>query len=474
MDYRIVIGIVISIFIILLSVIFIIILFQKRNQFPYIYFNSFWERIILVLIVFSQIFCLFYNFIRNEKLFLFYKIIKILIVDVLICIAIIARSYNIYCLVYNNYLIISQNNYFQIDIKNKKGEKIFNENYQNQFIHFKLFLGIGLVMVILSFIIIKLSNDFTLFYQSYNNDEYQIFYLLLYSHFIYFVILISLFLIYSLISKNPIPKDKYFCKKEIIFLIIIIFLSTSIKILIILIINKQINLNLSLILDSIFNSLITLLYSILVIKRNRFFKGEDLLSLNKNDLDYFLSKELRFKIFYRYIFNKHIKSLKYLMFYVNYYNYQEILSTSNKKINSIYNENKNKKKINISSSFDVSLGTIEEETIESYKEKIRQKAKEIYDDFFNENNSKNSSMIIEFPIDMSENVLESYNNNFNGNNNDKIFDDPFSWVKEKLIKIFDEYINSIDEIAKMKKILFFIDCFEENDSPNNHFIDIND
>ena len=75
---------------------------------------------------------------------------------------------------------------------------------------------------------------------------------------------------------------------------------------------------------------------------------------------------------------------------------------------------------------------------------------------------------------MSENVLESYNNNFNGNNNDKIFDDPFSWVKEKLIKIFDEYINSIDEIAKMKKILFFIDCFEENDSPNNHFVDIND
>ena len=40
--------------------------------------------------------------------------------------------------------------------------------------------------------------------------------------------------------------------------------------------------------------------------------------------------------------------------------------------------------------------------------------------------------------------------------------------------IFNEYSSSSDEMEKMKKILFFIDCFEENDSPNNHFVDIND
>ena len=473
MDYEIIIGIAISILIILFSGIFIFILFQKRNQFPYIHFNSFWERIILFLIIVNQIFCLFYNVVGNKKLFLFYKSFKILIFDVLICIAMIARSYNIYCLVYNNYIIIPQNNYFQFDIKQKKGEKIFNENYENQFIYFKFFFVIGLIIVILSFIIIKLSNEFNLFYKQNNNDNYEILYLILYSHFIYFMILISLFLIYCSINKNPIPKDKYFCLKEILIFNLIIFFNTSIKVFIILMINKHINTNLSLILDSIFNILILLSYLILIRKRNEFSEGEDLLSLNPNDLDYFLSKELRFKIFYRYIFNKHIKSLKYLMFYVNYYNYQQIIYTSNKKIESIYKENKNKKKNNLSSSFDISLGKIEEETIESYKEKIRQKAKEIYDDFFNENNSKNSSMIIEFPIDMNEMVLKSYNNNFIGNNTEKIFDNPFDWVKDKLIKIFNEYISSIDEISKMKKILFFIDCFEENDSQNNNFVDLN-
>ena len=61
MDYEIIIGIAISILIILFSGIFIFILFQKRNQFPYIHFNSFWERIILILVFINQIYCLIYN-----------------------------------------------------------------------------------------------------------------------------------------------------------------------------------------------------------------------------------------------------------------------------------------------------------------------------------------------------------------------------------------------------------------------------
>ena len=61
MDVEIIIGIVISIFIILFSVIFFFILFNKRNQFPYFHFNSFWERIILILVFINQIYCLIYN-----------------------------------------------------------------------------------------------------------------------------------------------------------------------------------------------------------------------------------------------------------------------------------------------------------------------------------------------------------------------------------------------------------------------------
>ena len=133
-----------------------------------------------------------------------------------------------------------------------------------------------------------------------------------------------------------------------------------------------------------------------------------------------------------------------------------------------------KKKHKRTNSDEIILEKSEEEIIDLNEEKIREKAKQIFLDYFGNVNISNSSDIefnpaIEFPIDIYEKVQESYNANFNGNQNDKIFNDAFGWIKEKLISIFNEYSSSSDEMEKMKKILFFIDCFEANENKNDEF-----
>jgi hypothetical protein len=72
-------------------------------------------------------------------------------------------------------------------------------------------------------------------------------------------------------------------------------------------------------------------------------------------------------------------------------------------------------------------------------------------------------MIIEFPIDIYEKVNNAYDLDFNIKDIDNIFNEAFGWVKEKLIIVFKEYSNNSNELEKMKKIIFFIDCFEENE-----------
>jgi hypothetical protein len=472
MTYGQIIGIVISGIIILISGILILFLFLKRKQFPYIHFNSFWERVVLSLVCLSQIYCLIYHIIDSNMFYVF-KGIKILIVDVLICISIIARAYNINCLIYNNYLIISQNFYEIVNyIKKENGEMIFTQNYRKNFIHLKFFTILGLFFIIIPFSSIK---NFTLiFYFFYEKNEQSIkafYFSIYYSHIIYLLILSSLSIIYSLIKKYPINQDKFYCISEIKHLIRIIFVSSSIKTFIIVIFIQNsgfLGKDISLFIDSIFNCFILILYSTLTIIRNKNFTEKNSL-LNIEDIDIFLSTEIRFKIFQNYISKKHEKSLKLLKFYADYYNYHQIVYKSKQKIKSLYNEKMHERTY----SDEIILEKNEEEIIDSNEEKIREKAKQIYLDYFSNVNISNSNdkefnSIIEFPIDIYEKVQESYNANFTGIQNDKIFNEAFGWIKEKLMYIFNEYSSSSDEMEKMKKILFFIDCFEANENENKN------
>ena len=119
------------------------------------------------------------------------------------------------------------------------------------------------------------------------------------------------------------------------------------------------------------------------------------------------------------------------------------------------------------SDVDISLNQNELFSIEKEEELIREKAKRIYNDYFGNinisNQSKGIDMIIEFPIDIYEKVNNAYDLDFNIKDIDNIFNEAFGWVKEKLIIVFKEYSNNSNELEKMKKIIFFIDCFEENE-----------
>ena len=119
------------------------------------------------------------------------------------------------------------------------------------------------------------------------------------------------------------------------------------------------------------------------------------------------------------------------------------------------------------SDVDISLNQNELFSIEKEEELIREKAKRIYNDYFGNINissqSKGLDMIIEFLIDIYEKVNNAYALDFNIKDIDNIFNEAFGWVKEKLIIVFKEYSNNSNELEKMDKIIFFIDCFEENE-----------
>ena len=476
---KIIIVFITSIIILLPSIILLIYLFIKKNKYPYIHINSFWERYLIMLIIFEQIFSIYYNLFIDEKIDLFYimKEIKVYILDILINITIIARVYNIYLLIFNNYLLISGKiiyNSDEFDEKEKK-EKLFSKNYNKNFINLKLILIIKLIYIlIIVFLLIIYYNNFLEFVKFFYKEKITISIKLTLYHLniIYLNILFIISTIYKKIKKYNIKKDKFYCIKEVHYLLILTYINSTIKLIIFLIYVDNSKLS-KIILDSIFNFLYIILFSILTLKRIKIFKAKHYLSII-DDIDLFLSTGIRFNRFQKYISKKYEDSLKLLSFYADYNSYKQIIFSYNKKVKLLY---KNKKKSiskdnrNSISDVDISLNQNELFSIEKEEELIREKAKRIYNDYFGNinisNQSKGIDMIIEFPIDIYEKVNNAYDLDFNIKDIDNIFNEAFGWVKEKLIIVFKEYSNNSNELEKMKKIIFFIDCFEENEYKNN-------
>ena len=472
---KIIIVFITSIIILLPSIILLIYLFIKKNKYPYIHINSFWERYLIMLIIFEQIFSIYYNLFIDEKIELFYimKEIKVYILDILINITIIARVYNIYLLISNNYLFISGKiiyNSDEFDEKEKK-EKLFSKNYNKNFINLKLILIIKLIYIlIVVFLLTIYYNNFLEFVKFFYKEKItvSIKLTLYYLNIIYLNILFIISTIYKKIKKYNIKKDKFYCIKEVHYLLILTYINSTIKLIIFLIYVNNSKLP-KIILDSIFNFLYIILFSFLTLKRIKRFKAKHFLSII-DDIDLFLSTRIRFNRFQKYISKKYEDSLKLLSFYADYNSYKQIIFSYNKKVKLLY---KNKIKSismnnrNSISDVDISLNQNELFSIEKEEELIREKAKRIYNDYFGNinisNQSKGIDMIIEFPIDIYEKVNNAYDLDFNIKDIDNIFNEAFGWVKEKLIIVFKEYSNNSNELEKMKKIIFFIDCFEENE-----------
>ena len=187
-----------------------------------------------------------------------------------------------------------------------------------------------------------------------------------------------------------------------------------------------------------------------------------------------ISTGIHFNIFQKYILKKYEDSLKLLSFYAEYNNYKEIIFSYNKKVNLLYNNKKKSISIFDSKSIsdiDISFNQNELFSIEKDEELIRTKAKKLFNDYFGNINissqSKGLDMIIEFPIDIYEKVNNAYALDFNIKDINNIFNEAFGWVKDKLNKVLKEYSNNSNELEKMDKIIFFIDCFEETENNND-------
>ena len=481
MDNKIIIIVCItSIIIIMPSIILLIYLFINKNKYPYCHINSFWERFLIIIIIIEQIFSVYYYLFLNEKrieLFYIMKEIKVYILDILINIAITARVYNIYSLIYNNYLLISGKIIYNDDEfdEKEKGEQIFAKNYKNNFINLKLFLIIKLIfLLIIGFLLIVFHKNFHEFIKFFYGKEITVSITLIiyYLGIIYLIILIIISTIYKKINKYNIKKDKFYCIKEILFLLRLIYINSTIKLIAFQFFIRDSKLP-KIILDSIFNLLYIILFSVLILKRKKIFKEKHFLSII-DDIDLFLSTGIHFNIFQKYISKKYEDSLKLLSFYAEYNNYKEIIFSYNKKVNLLYNNKKKSISIFDSKSIsgvDISFNQNELFSIEKDEELIRTKAKKLFNDYFGNINissqSKGLDMIIEFPIDIYEKVNNAYALDFNIKDINNIFNEAFGWVKDKLITVLKEYSNNSNELEKMDKIIFFIDCFEETENNND-------
>ena len=289
---------------------------------------------------------------------------------------------------------------------------------------------------------------------------------------IYLIILIIISTIYKIINKYNIKKDKFYCIKEILFLLRLIYINSTIKLIAFQFFIRDSKLP-KIILDSIFNLLYIILFSVLILKRKKIFKEKHFLSII-DDIDLFLSTGIHFNIFQKYISKKYEDSLKLLSFYAEYNNYKQIIFSYNKKVNLLYNNKKKSISIFDSKSIsdiDISFNQNELFSIEKDEELIRTKAKKIFNDYFGNINissqSKGLDMIIEFPIDIYEKVNNAYALDFNIKDINNILNEAFGWVKDKLITVLKEYSNNSNELEKMDKIIFFIDCFEETENNND-------
>ena len=287
MDNKIIIIVCItSIIIIMPSIILLIYLFINKNKYPYCHINSFWERFLIIIIIIEPIFSVYYYLFLNEKrieLFYIMKEIKVYILDILINIAITARVYNIYSLIYNNYLLISGKIIYNDDEfdEKEKGEQIFAKNYKNNFINLKLFLIIKLIfLLIIGFLLIVFHKNFHEFIKFFYGKEITVSITLIiyYLGIIYLIILIILSTIYKKINKYNIKKDKFYCIKEILFLLRLIYINSTIKLIAFQFFIRDSKLP-KIILDSIFNLLYIILFSVLILKRKKIFKEKHFLSI---------------------------------------------------------------------------------------------------------------------------------------------------------------------------------------------------
>ena len=447
-------------------------LYKKRRIFPYNNATPFWTLVIIFLSILIQILnlctCLFipkesqYHFVIMRK-------ITIYLVNMALFIAVLARLYSIKCCIEFNYNKLSTQ--FSRQSLNKK---MFSRTiYSRKFLHFKRFLIIYVLYAISFFIYFAIVHELRngqkcldlfieLFYYPQNINQYDLLNFIDMSipYVIYTIAFICMIYFVAQIMKYPFKKDKFKFKQEIFSLSIFMYMFFNIKVVFIMFFGNKLVDTIYLI-DSVLLLCIILMYCFITIRRYSNFeniKVDDIL----NDFDTFTSRDITFKLFKTYVLDNFPQHFTYLSFLFDYFSYREI-------IKKLTNERKKFEQHKITN-----------KSIKEVELELAKKGKEIYQSYFSNidlsRNVSNSLVIdskvektdtgevvtmdIPFPIDIYEKVKDMYNSSFSQENVETVYDEPFAWVNQELLKDFEQFRKERDEKERLERIMFFVTIFE--------------
>ena len=436
-------------------------LYFSKMKYPYTCIPTYWLIIFLISLNINAIFPVIgieigeKNDISDIKILM--QFIDLLLIKFLVMIPIIANYFSISQILKYNYYYLTRHIYHfgkEGLIKPNSYSKFFKKRYRYLkgfcFVYCLLFL----FFVILYFFC-KEDNNSLKNKEHFNNRAFQTIIKM------FPLIFLSLYLlILSRIWKYQFLKDKYLLLFESIILFIIFFIETN-TFFFALPFGGQLFQNelYYYLYGSIFNLLKTIIIALTtIIRRKRYLNSDDI--INNKSLIEFLSKTVNFQMFTSFVKHKEKESINLLTFWSDYNMFVSIDQnvTYNNKV--IVNKRPEEQRDNFTRT------TSEDLIIKTGETTLKQKAMQIYNDYFkNANNSSNSyksssKYLIEFPPDISEKIEEYYKNGFEMDNLGSIYDGAYAFALEKLEKLHKNYKLQTSEIENLKKVTFFDEMLE--------------
>jgi hypothetical protein len=249
----------------------------------------------------------------------------------------------------------------------------------------------------------------------------------------------------ALTLRYPIQNDKFFLKKEFIALFVTWYGAHNLFKGIIHLFNIDLNVTSILLINSIRNILLSLIYGVVTLLR-RNINNEEIKAIMK-DFDSFMYCHVYYSFFKEYIIKYHEDDYKLLSFWIEYNIFKKQYAGFRKQGTSVK----------------VCEGIPLQEQM---KMSLLEDAEMIYTTYFLANktqshdNINNLNLFIDFPVDIAEKVEEGYRKGLDIEKPEEIFDEAFQFVHNKLYNIFLLFCRNTEEYEKLERMMFFIDFYE--------------
>jgi hypothetical protein len=302
-----------------------------------------------------------------------------------------------------------------------------------------------------------------------NNNYYLFFGDLLVNLVLFCEILIFVFLLFR-VMRYPVKNDKFHLRLEFIVILFLWFIFNHICLGIFYLSNSHFSLESLYLINTTRNGLMVLVYfSISLVRRN--ITSEQFKHIIE-DFEIFMTTHVCFTFFKDYLKNNKFEDFKFLSFWIDckiFKKEADLMMSSDPR------PSVDRKGSQCSSPEDENAESLlTPEHIELLREweqnfnNIKEIAKSIYSEYFENNNnnqqsispSRSSCISVDFPTQIKERVEEKAKLNFNVEDLNTVFDEAFSEVSQRLTNQFYVFIRNSEEIEKLQKIIFFMEFYE--------------